>query len=142
MGYSKYSHDHKDYITRELIIEALSRFEFPCEYSSTSSGANNICYDLNTILYNIQSWLENDLKLIIEIKNINVYGHKRYYAFLYRSEEAYHNRFPKNIDINKEIKPNGVEFKAENKNNGREVLFHSEEQLYFAIFEYALKNFI
>jgi len=140
MGYNKYGTDHKDYITQKLIIEALSRFDYPNHYSTTSNGGN-ICYDLSEIVSNIKEWFEKDLKIIIEINNVNVYGHKRYYAYLYETQEKFDNRFA-DFDINKELKPNGIEFKTTNKNNGKEVLFYNEEQLIFAIFEYVLDKLI
>jgi hypothetical protein len=141
MGYNKYGTEHKDYITKKLIIEALSRFDYPNHRSSYPNHPGNICYDISEMIENIQKWIKEDLKIIIEIKNVNVYGHKRYYGILYETQEKFDNRFA-DFDINKEIKPNGIEFKTTNKNNGKEILFQSEEQLIFAIFEYVLDELI
>jgi hypothetical protein len=136
-------YEHINVITTDLIMEALlilrDKDVNNVEIIGGSYVSSYIAFNIDTIKENITKWLEEDLKLVIEVSNVNVYGHKRYYGMIYKNQEAYEKRF-ENFDINKEIKPNGIEIKAKNKINGREILFHNEEQLLFAIFKYILEN--
>jgi len=136
-------YEHVNMITTNLIMEALTLLRDKevndVEIIGGSYVSSYIAFNIDILKNNITKWLEDDLKLVIKTSNVNVYGHKRYYGMIYKNQETYEKRF-ENFDINKEIKPNGIEIKAVNKINGREILFHNEEQLLFAIFKYVLEN--
>jgi hypothetical protein len=119
-------------------VKVIKKFQLKKKLLITSDNSN-ICYDLSEMILKITEWFEKDLKIIIEMKNVNIYGQLKYYAIIYKDEDTFNNRF-KDLNINALVPNGGIEIKTIDIDNDKEILFDSKEQLIFAIFEYIIHN--
>jgi len=133
----KYSHyQHEDVLDQFLISSILS---LDINFSEIDhSTEESITFSSSSLSSLILSWFE--LKgFVVDINFVNVYSHKRYYAYLYKNSSDFENRFDQ-FNPNKTIKPNGFEIKALKKTNQKECLYHNKDQVVFASFKFILNN--